>query len=214
MSGYTKQTSGDRQLLRERIILKAQEAFRMRGIKGITMDEIASMLCISKRTLYEIFADKQELLGACILYNQERRDEYAREVVETSSNVLEVILRIYQHAIEHFHKTNRKFFDDMKRYPKACELLAERQHRDSDRAVAFFKQGVEQGVFRNDVRFEIVHVLVKGWMDMLLDTDLCKQYSFVEVFESIMFTFLRGISTEQGARELNNFIEEYRKKQQ
>ncbi len=214
MNEYGKQSCADRSKLRESIVLKAQEAFKEQGIKGITMDDIASMVGISKRTLYEIFADKQELLSACILYNQQCRDEFAKQVVETSANVLEVILRIYQQSIEHFHKTNRKFFEDMKRYPKACELLAERQHRDSDRAVKFFKQGVEQGVFRDDVHFEILHHLVKGWMDMLLSTDICKRYSFVEVFESIMFTFLRGIATEQGARELNDFIEKYRKGQQ
>jgi hypothetical protein len=45
-----------------------------------------------------------------------------------------------------------------------------------------------------------------------MNTDICKEYSFLEVYESIMFTFLRGISTEQGAHELEAFIREYRKK--
>ncbi len=45
-----------------------------------------------------------------------------------------------------------------------------------------------------------------------MNTDICKEYSFLEVYESIMFTFLRGISTEQGAHELEAFIREYRKR--
>ena len=45
----------------------------------------------------------------------------------------------------------------------------------------------------------------------LMNTDICKEYSFLEVYESIMFTFLRGISTEKGAKVLEDFISEYRR---
>lgn len=47
-----------------------------------------------------------------------------------------------------------------------------------------------------------------------MNTDLCKDHSFLEVYESIMFTYLRGISTEKGARKLEEFIREYRKDRQ
>lgn len=43
-----------------------------------------------------------------------------------------------------------------------------------------------------------------------MNTDICKKYSFLEVYESIMFTYIRGISTEKGAKVLDNFIIEYR----
>lgn len=56
--------------LRERIILTSLEEFRKNGIKSITMDDIAALLKISKRTLYEIFQDKETLLKECILYHQ------------------------------------------------------------------------------------------------------------------------------------------------
>ena len=45
----------------------------------------------------------------------------------------------------------------------------------------------------------------------LLNTDICNEYPFIEVYESIMFTYIRGISTEKGARVLEEFISEYRK---
>jgi len=46
---------------------------------------------------------------------------------------------------------------------------------------------------------------------VLLNTDICNEYPFIEVYESIMFTYIRGISTEKGARVLEDFIQEYRK---
>ena len=56
-------------------------------------------------------------------------------------------------------------------------------------------------------------LLVRDQLDLLMNSDICNEYSFLEVYESIMFTFLRGISTEKGARVLEDFICEYRKNQ-
>lgn len=199
--------------LRERIIETAVEAFTTHGIKSITMDDIANSLGISKRTLYEVFSDKESLLEECILKGQKEADEFIRGVLATAENVLEVLLKCYLRSIEKFHATNKKFFEDIKKYPKAYELLRNRSDRDSAETIHFFKDGVKQGIFRADVNFAIVNLLVREQIDLLMNTDICKEYSFLEVYESIMFTYLRGISTEKGARELETFIQEYRKKQ-
>ena len=200
--------------LRERIIMTATEAFTLKGIKCITMDDIAAALGISKRTLYEVFADKETLLMECLRKAQDEGDAYVKEVYEKASNVLEVLLKLYQRSIEKFHNTNKKFFEDIKKYPKVYDMLIKRRNRDSEETIAFFKLGIKQGYFRDDVNFSIVNLLVREQLDLLMNTDLCKEYSFLEVYESIMFTYLRGISTEKGARKLEEFIQEYRQKRQ
>ena len=100
--------SASRSELRERIVQTAVESFSTHGIKSITMDDIAASLGISKRTLYEIFSDKESLLEECILNEQQNTDALIKNILDTSSNVLEVILRCYQWTIEKFHATNRK----------------------------------------------------------------------------------------------------------
>ena len=197
--------------LRERILVTATEAFASKGIKSITMDDIAAALGISKRTLYEVFSDKESLLKECILKAQSDREAYLQEVYEQSHNVLEVILAVFQKSIEVFHQTNKRFFEDIKKYPKVYSLMRDRQDSDSEKTMSFFKAGVEQGIFRSDVNFGIVNMLVKEQFDVLLNTDICNEYSFIEVYESIMFTYIRGISTEKGAKVLEDFIQEYRK---
>lgn len=210
MGEHTKHSTS-RVELRERIILAAVELFTTNGIKSITMDEIAASLGISKRTLYEVFPDKETLLEECILKSQKDGDIFVKEVIETSNNVLEVLLRCYQWSIERFHATNKKFFEDIKKYPKAYQLM--KNNRSSEDTVNFFKEGVKQGIFRDDVNFAIINLLVRDQLDLLMNSDICNEYSFLEVYESIMFTFLRGISTEKGARVLEDFICEYRKNQ-
>lgn len=212
MGEHTKHFTS-RTELKERIIKVASEAFSASGIKCITMDDIAASLGISKRTLYEVFSDKETLLEACILKAKEETDAFVTGVLKESDNVLEVLLKLYQRSIEKFHTTNKSFFEDVKKYPKAYEVMKRDNNRNHDDAINFFKQGVEQGFFRDDVNFAIVGVLVRKQLDVLMETDLCEKFSFLEVYESIMFTFLRGISTERGAAELENFIREYRKRQ-
>lgn len=203
--------NSQRVALKDRIIETATESFRTKGIKSITMDDIAASLGISKRTLYEVFRDKESLLAECILKDQQELNKFLAEVNANSKNVLEVILICYQHSIEKFHGTNKQFFEDIKKYPKVYNLMKSFRDKDSNSTIEFFKTGVRQGIFRDDVNFAIVNLLVRQQLDLLMNTEICAEYSFLEVYESIMFTYIRGISTEKGQQVLEDFIQEYRK---
>ena len=210
MSTNAKEIS-NRVELRDRIIVKATEAFTAHGIKSITMDDIATSLGISKRTLYEVFEDKETLLREVLLKNQVDKNEFLENLLAESTNVLEVILVCFQKSIEMFHKTNKRFFEDLKKYPSIYNMMKNSREKESESTIAFFKSGVEQGIFRDDVNFAIINLLVREQFDLLLNTNICSEYPFLEVYESIMFTFIRGIATEKGAKVLETFIQEYRK---
>lgn len=210
MSDSAKETS-NREELRDRIIVKANEAFTANGIKCITMDDIATSVGISKRTLYEVFEDKESLLKEVVLKDHAEKNAFLETLIKESKDVLEVILVGFQKSIEVFHDTNKRFFEDLKKYPEVYEMMKNNHDKDSESTVAFFKKGVSQGLFRDDVNFAIVGLLVREQFDLLMNTDICNEYSFIEVYESIMFTFIRGIATEEGAKVLEEFIQEYRK---
>lgn len=173
------------------------QAFKTHGIKCITMDDIAASMGISKRTLYEVFANKEMLLEDCIRKERQETNEYIRTILGQSAHVLEVLLKLYLRSIEKFHTTHKSFFEDIKKYPKAYELLKNDKNRDSAEVVNFFKEGVKQGIFRDDINFAIVNLLVHEQLDLLINSNICEKYSFLDVYESIMFTYLRGISTEK-----------------
>lgn len=198
-------------ILREKIVRTAFEAFSESGIKSITMDEIANMLGISKRTLYEVFNDKEELLIAGLEYQQKGMIEFGQQVLSESDNVLDIILKFYKKSIEIYHNTNKRFFEDMHKYPRVQAKMKENRDNNSQKTVEFFQKGVEQGIFRNDINFEIMHILVKEQVNILLNTDLCDKFSFLDVYESIMFIFMRGISTMKGQEILEGLLEDYKK---
>lgn len=196
--------------LKQRIVAIAIDSFTNKGIRSVTMDEIASKAGISKRTLYETFEDKQELLVECVRTREEANCKLGAQIVAESNNVLEVILHFYKINIDFFHKANKLFFEDLNRYPKVGELIRRNQAEHSHYVVAFFNKGVEQGIFREDVNFEITNILVREQVNFLIQTDLCSHFPFIEVYESIVFTFLRGVSTQKGQCILEDFLVEYR----
>ncbi|WP_018110117.1 TetR/AcrR family transcriptional regulator [Bacteroides propionicifaciens] len=194
-----------------KVIEVASEAFYNYGIKTITMDEIASSAAISKRTLYQLFKDKEELLLACILHSQMDMEEHIKDLLSQTSSVLEIILHIYKYLIRQYHNIDKRFFEDIHRYPSVYKIFLRGQERDSSDVVNFFRSGVEQGLFRSDVNFEIVNFLLREQFNIFLDSNIYLKYTFVDIYESLMFTYLRGISTDKGVRELELFLQEYRK---
>lgn len=199
--------------LKHRIIRKATVEFARKGIKEVRMDDISSSLGISKRTLYMLFADKEELLIECILYTQRFQDRLLARIYHRSHNVLDVILGLFENIISVFQRTNKDFFEDIKKYPRALEMVKQRQQHDAENTAHFFRQGIEQGIFRTDVNFSIMNILVHEQFNTLFQTHLYDGYSLVEVYESIIFTYVRGISTEYGVKLLDKFIADYRNKQ-
>jgi AcrR family transcriptional regulator len=197
--------------LQAKIIDVALHLFITNGIKSITMDDIAAKLSISKRTLYQVFPDKETLLLECMDKAQSDAEVYVKKVYEESSNVMEVILKLYQHSIEQYRMVNQNFFTDMQKYPRVRTEMERRHEQDADEKIRFFRQGVEQGMFRSDINFAIVNLLVHEQFKLLMNTDLFKDYPLIEVYESVMFTYLRGIATEKGHRLLEEFIKRYRK---
>ena len=78
---------------REKIVDRVSQMIKAVGVKSVRMDDVASDLGMSKRTLYEMFGDKEELLSESILYMMEQRQKDIYEKVAGCDNMVEVLLR-------------------------------------------------------------------------------------------------------------------------
>lgn len=190
-----------------RVITMASKMFASQGIRKVRMDDVAAALTMSKRTLYEMFDDKEHLLLECIKSDQECKQEYAQEVAATSENVLEIIVRIYQHGMDEMQAFNGSFFIDIKRYPKVCEWLNQRREENKGRTKAFFLAGVEQGIFRSDLNYDIFQYLMGLSMNGYFNNVESMKWSMAEVMETVLYTNIRGICTEKGQLLFDQYLE-------
>lgn len=196
----------DKMVVKEHVVLAAAKAFAEKGVRTVTMDDIAAGLSISKRTLYELVHDKEDLLLDVMKLHREEVQEFMTEVASKADNVLEVLLKFYQRSAQDFQNTNRKFFEDIEKYPKVRKYIEESRSEKLDAAMEFYQKGVEQGIFRKDVNYNIVRAMVCGQMDILIHSDLCKSYSLAEIYETVVIMHMRGISTEKGLKIVDDFL--------
>lgn len=192
---------------RKRVVVLAGKMFFDQGIRKVRMDDVAAALSMSKRTLYEMFADKEELLLECMKANQEETFRYAAKVAVEADNVLEIVLRLYMYGMENIKKVHPSMYQDINKYPNVCAYLDKCKEEKIANNKRFYSTGVQQGIFRDDVNFDIFQFLMDLSMDGFLNNRLLmEQWTLAEVLDTVVRVNMRGVCTEKGQRILDNFF--------
>lgn len=194
---------------RSKIIGKAAALFVESGIKGITMDELAEHLGMSKRTIYEHFADKKELVKECVIFIDNKKDELAKDAEKHSKNVIETLLTLHLNNLKMMGSVNRKFADDIKKfYPELHNYFQEKRESSVYSTINFLQKGVEEGVVRDDQNVEIYANLLHEEMYLLFDNRSIhlSEFSVKEVYSVMFLCFLRGIATNKGLAVIDDFL--------
>ncbi|MDX9725459.1 MAG: TetR/AcrR family transcriptional regulator [Bacteroidales bacterium] len=194
---------------RQRILEEAAEMFRTYGIRAVTMDMLASRMSISKRTIYEVFSDKEELLRGVLKWMLEKQTEVFFEYVNESKDIIEAIFRMLDLMFEHFQKMSPAFHLDMKRVKKDLgdytDMIKELPYFSYNEEI--LNKGIKEGVFREDIDVEATGRLMTEVLKMSNDKDILP-YDSSECINSVRnfyINFLRGISTQKGLDLINRY---------
>lgn len=192
-----------RRQLKSRILEYALAAFARRGIKAVKMDDIADGLQISKRTLYEIYSTKEELLFEGVKTHYE---EYTRNLKEFAgnhdSNVMEIVLYAFNCHMMELGNASTDFLNDVHKYPAISKYFAQKKEEQRNDFKSFLRRGVEEGYFRDDLNFELMEHIINGFQHMVHDMHLYKKYPMKEVFYTMVQIIFRAICTGKGIEEL------------
>ncbi len=197
-----------RKELKSRIIDYAMDEFYKRGIKAVKMDEISQGLHVSKRTVYEIFGDKEELLLAGLkARNEQMRKQLDIYACNEAHNVIDVLGYFYKVQMEVNSAIGVSFFEEIHRMPRILEYLKEKHNREYVDRVKFMKAGITEGVFRTDVNYELMLEIVDATMKEIMHQQLYKENTMQEIFDNYFLVIIRGFCTERGVALLNKAIE-------
>lgn len=191
--------------VRKQIIMVAAEMFHQQGIRSVTMDNIAHRLVMSKRTLYQVFADKESLLLACIVQHEEEVIGQLEQVYNRTKNVLEFLLLVFSIKMKELDEIDPQFFDDLKKYPKVIEHIKQHKKEKEAKSADFLRQGVEQGVFRKEINFQIVARQLSSCFDDVVENGLVDEYSKSEIFMNTIIPYVRGCATKVGIEMIDNY---------
>ncbi len=197
--------------IKERIVLQASEMFIRSGIKAITMDDIANETGVSKRTIYEIFTDKNNLLKNCIDHMDTKFRQEKEVAGSEAKNIIDLIFSFIKIGVKAINIINPLFNSDLKKYHyqiwKETYRLSDEMHRTHIQSV--IKQGVDEGVFRDNIDVEIVGMLLSEQLRIMSDEAIFPSVRFSKavVFENIVINFFRGIATKKGLDLIENYMD-------
>jgi AcrR family transcriptional regulator len=187
------------------ILDSAMKAFAERGIRAVKMDDIAAALSISKRTLYEIYETKEQLLYEGVREYHERMTERMDKISTESDNVMEIMLKVYRLKVEEFRVTTPAFYSDLVKYPRVLRYLNRENQRTRVKSLRFLARGVDEGFFRDDVNYELAGRLFDALGRYVMSQQLYKQYTIEEIFNNLIFVTFRGLCTPKGIKALERF---------
>lgn len=194
--------------LKDKILDSAIALFHERGVKAVKMDDIANCLSISKRTLYEIYDNKEDLLFECVKTSFEHSEKELHESVENADNVMDILLRIYRLKMNLLRKTHPSFYCELEKYPKILEYFEKQDGKRRAQQMDFIKRGIREGYFRNDVNYDLILDLFDVSNRYIISNYNSLNYSMEQLSYNLVFVFLRGFCTLIGVEILDKFLDE------
>ncbi len=198
--------------LRERILKTAEELFAKFGIRSVTMDELASELGISKKTIYQHFKDKDEIVQEVASNRMNCDHSESENIRKISRNPIDEVLKELEMFRNHAASLNPVLIYDLKKYhPNTWQLF--QKHKQT---VLYgiirrnLEEGIVQDLYRNDINVEVLSKLRLQEIDIMFDQDVFPYEKFNQFDVQMIFAdhFLRGIMTEKGREIYENYIQE------
>ena len=201
-----KTTTGDNAPQeRQRLYRRIEGILTKRGIKGCTMDLVAAQLGMSKRTLYEIFGSKEEMLIRVTENMQERLRANADRRFRMSDNIMEAMVLHAFDEMRMMQSVCPEFFRDLRNLASLRRNMESRNRETIECISQQTRRGVEQGVFRTDVNYPVtLRLIVLQYETLACMHDVFPPgVTLAQAYESITIGFLRSIATPKGMQILD-----------
>lgn len=191
----------------ERIINGGEELFLQAGIRSVTMDDIARHLGMSKKTIYQFFKDKDELVMALVKKKLKEDEDQMNAIISQSENVIEQMINMMKCSEEIFSRINPIVIHDMQKYyPNAwkqfqnfkAEVLIHKMEQ-------LLTKGINQGYIRPEIDVKIiarmhVNLVEMGFNNLIFPI---AEFNIWKVQKQFLEHFNYGICTLKGVKLLN-----------
>ena len=196
---------------KDRVLQGAEELFFKYGIKSVTMDDIAKHLSISKKTIYQFYSDKNEIVDTLMKLKLEEDKEAIQKIHTESENVITEVFGLMKHMSQMFAKLNPNVFYDLHKYhPEAWKLFNAFKEDCMETMVEnAIKKGAKDGLVRTDINSKIIARLRMEEIQLGFNANIFPpdKFKIVDVQLELLDHFLHGICTLKGHKLINKYKE-------
>ena len=195
---------------KEKILKKSEELFLQYGLKSVTMDDLASQLGMSKKTLYQFVKNKSDLIEQVIDLHISDEKAFMKDTREKSKDAVEEMIIVARHYIQELKKLSPTLIYDLKKYYQHLWLLIEQLESDHtyNCIKSNMERGIRQGVYRSDINVDIIaKIYVLSTMSVVNENVFSqKSYKKEDLFTEFIKYHLQGITTEKGLVLYNKYL--------
>jgi TetR/AcrR family transcriptional regulator, cholesterol catabolism regulator len=195
------------------ILERIQCLYRKYGIKSVTMDDVSRELGISKKTLYQHFTDKNDLVIKIVELEVKKRTESFEEIFSRNLNAIEELIELNRLAHLMIKDYSPVIEYDMKKYyPFAYERIQQVKNSKMYRIILQnMKKGKAEGIFRQDLNEEIIAKLHVSRIMAASDNTLFtpEEIHSIAFFREFFIYHIRGIANEKGLEILEKCLKTY-----
>lgn len=186
-------------------ILKAAESLFMKyGVRSISMDDISRQLSVSKKTLYQHFSDKEDIVSMTCQIHLETVANKFQEINRTAKNAIEELAKISMCLRQIAEETNPSLLFDLQKYhPKAWAVwLSHKNKTIRESVVRNLKQGIEEGHYRPELNVDVIAAMRLELTQLAFDDNVfpTSRYRLSDVQMEMFDHFVHGLVTEKGRK--------------
>lgn len=202
-------------LQKQQITEIAFSQFRQLGFKNVTMDDLARHVGVSKKTLYELFADKDELVLESVKLMLSKNQCETESAFNTAKNAVEQIISILMIMEKMVRGMNLVCYVDLQRhYPVAYKYLQEHKEKYLFSCIADnLRQGIAEGFYREDIDVDIIARFRMESALIVFQNNIFPQEKFdiVKVNTQIFANYMYGIASIKGHKLFTKYLSNYLK---
>ncbi len=193
----------------ERILMKAHELFMRYGVRSVSMDEIAAHLGMSKKTIYQFYADKDALVEGVIGIEITNKEGECALCKTNCENAIHEIFLSIEGMQEMLSSMNTSLVYDLEKYhPKAFKKLS--KYKDEflyDIIKDNLERGIQEELYKETINIEILTRFRLASVFLLFNPEIFPQtkYKLVTVVEEITDNFLYGLVTPKGQKMISKY---------
>ena len=194
----------------ELILTKARELFFSYGLKSVSMDDLAKLAGVSKKTIYQFFSDKNELVNKIVDDMITCHHQLSMECLAEAKDAIDEVLKQSSAPFDTWASVNPGFFCELEKFfPEAWSKLE--QHKNKVLLPGIIKN-IDKGVAENYYRSEIdidftadirIHQLITAIQPHVFAS---KRWNVSQVMNELTLFYLHGITTEKGKRLLSQYL--------
>lgn len=194
---------------KKNILSTSLDLFLTLGFKTVTMDEIASKLGMSKKTLYTHFKNKGKLVDECSVHLCDHICKGVDHIIEgETENAIEELYTVKKYVMQHLKSDDASpIYQLQKYYPDVHKKITDMQFEHMDNCISKnISRGIEKGLYRDniDVKFiaRIYFIGIQGIKNINIFPG--NEFPVNDLYDQYLEYHLRGIVTPQGRKILNN----------